>query len=46
VTSATHSIDSGGYRTGFEVRKEIWFSAIPLVEQGAVPVGISVPFLS
>ena len=46
VTSATHSIDGGGYRTGFEVRKEIWFSAIPLVEQGAVPVGISVPFLS
>ena len=25
VTSATHTIDSGGYQTGFEVRKEIWF---------------------
>lgn len=36
VTSATHTIDSGGYRTSFEVRKEIWFGSIPLVEQGAV----------
>jgi hypothetical protein len=23
VTSATHSIDAGGYRTSFQVRKEI-----------------------
>jgi len=38
VTSATHSIDSGGYRTAFDVRKEIWFAAIPLVEQGAVAI--------
>lgn len=38
VTAATHSLDSGGYRTSFEVRKEIWFGAIPLFEQGAVPV--------
>jgi len=36
VTSATHTIDSGGYRTSFEVRKEVWFGSIPLVEQGAV----------
>lgn len=36
VTSATHTIDSGGYRTSFEVRKEIWFGSIPLLEQGAV----------
>jgi phage protein D len=38
VTSATHTIDSGGYRTSFEVRKEIWFGSIPLLEQGAVRV--------
>jgi phage protein D len=38
VTSATHSLDSGGYRTQFEARKEIWFGSIPLLEQGAVPV--------
>lgn len=38
VTSATHNIDSSGYRTSFEVRKEIWFGAIPLLEQGAIPV--------
>lgn len=38
VTSATHSLDSGGYRTSFEARKEIWFGSIPLPEQGALPV--------
>jgi phage protein D len=43
VTSATHAIDSGGYRTSFEVRKEIWFGSIPLPEQGAVPVRVSSP---
>ena len=30
VTSATHTIDGGGYRTAFEVRKEVWFGSIPL----------------
>jgi phage protein D len=35
ITSATHSIDSGGYRTNFEVRKEVWFGSI------AVPKGAS-----
>lgn len=40
VTSATHTVDSGGYRTSFELRKEIWFGSIPLLEQGAVRVGI------
>jgi phage protein D len=38
VTSATHTIDSGGYRTRFEVRKEIWFGSIPLPQQGAIPI--------
>jgi hypothetical protein len=46
VTSATHSIDSGGYRTSFEVRKEIWFGSIPLFEQGALPIDVSAPLLS
>jgi hypothetical protein len=40
VTAATHTIDSGGYRTSFEVRKEVWFGSIPLVEQGAVQVRV------
>jgi len=35
ITSATHSFDSGGYKTSFEVRKEIWFGSIP------IPKGIS-----
>jgi uncharacterized protein len=35
VTSAKHTIDSGGYQTSFEVRKEVWFGSIPLFEQGA-----------
>lgn len=38
VTKATHTLDGGGYRTQFEVRKEIWFGSIPLPAQGAVPV--------
>jgi phage protein D len=36
VTEATHTLDSGGYRTSFDVRKEIWFGSIPAAEQGAV----------
>ncbi len=36
VTSATHTLDSSGYRTTFEVRKEIWFENIPMPDQGAV----------
>jgi Phage tail baseplate hub (GPD) len=38
ITSATHTLGSGGYRTQFEVRKEIWFGSIPLAEQGAAHV--------
>ncbi|MGH8603192.1 MAG: hypothetical protein ACREXR_10595, partial [Gammaproteobacteria bacterium] len=38
VTSASHSLGSGGYTTSFEVRKDIWFGSIPPFEQGAVPV--------
>ena len=38
VTSATHAIDGGGYQTSFELRKEVWFGSIPLLEQGAVSV--------
>jgi hypothetical protein len=34
VTSATHTIDSGGYKTQFEARKEVWFGSIP-VPKGA-----------
>jgi hypothetical protein len=40
ITSATHTIDSGGYRTNFDVRKEIWFGSIPLLSQGAVRVQV------
>ncbi len=38
VTQATHTLDSGGYRTSFDVRKDIWFGSIPKREQGAWPV--------
>lgn len=30
ITSATHSLDGGGFRTNFQARKEIWFGSIPL----------------
>jgi hypothetical protein len=29
ITSCTHTIDSSGYRTTFEARKEVWFGSIP-----------------
>lgn len=30
ITSATHTFDTSGYRTGFNVRKEVWFGGIPV----------------
>ena len=30
ITSATHTLDQGGYRTAFDVRKEVWFGSIPV----------------
>jgi phage protein D len=42
VTSATHSLDGSGYRTSFEVRKEIWFEQIAPETQGAVKVPVPV----
>jgi len=30
ITSATHTFDSSGYRTTFQVRKEVWFGGIPV----------------
>jgi phage protein D len=41
ITSATHTVDGGGYRTRFEARKEIWFGSIPLPEQGAIPIRVA-----
>jgi hypothetical protein len=38
VTSVTQTLDSGGWRTSFEARKEIWFGSIPASAQGAVRV--------
>lgn len=38
VTDATHTIDANGYRTQFQLRKEIWFGSIPSPDQGAVRV--------
>ena len=43
ITSATHTIDSSGYRTSFEARKEIWFGSIPALDQGAV--ALQAPFV-
>jgi hypothetical protein len=40
LTSVTHTLDSGGFRSNFEARKEIWFGSIPLLEQGAVRVQV------
>lgn len=35
LTSVTHTLDTGGFRTNFDARKEVWFGSIPLLEQGA-----------
>ena len=36
ITSATHTFDASGYRTAFQVRKEVWFGSIPLPKAGRV----------
>jgi hypothetical protein len=41
ATGVTHTLDSGGFRTQFDLRKEIWFGSIPLADQGAIPVRLS-----
>jgi len=35
ITSTNHTFDGSGYKTTFEVRKEVWFGSIP------TPKGIS-----
>ena len=30
VTQATHTLDSSGYKTSFQARKEVWFGSIPV----------------
>jgi hypothetical protein len=35
ITHATHTFDSGGYRTSFQARKEVWFGSIPLPKTAA-----------
>jgi hypothetical protein len=42
VTSATHQLDAGGYRTRFDVRKDVWFGSVPLPAQGAIPIRVQV----
>ena len=41
ATAVTHTLDSSGFRTRFEARKEIWFGSIPPADQGAVPVRVT-----
>jgi phage protein D len=41
VTAATHTLDGSGYRTSFDVRKELWFGSIPRPAQGAVPIAVT-----
>jgi len=42
ATSVTHTLDSGGFRTRFDARKEIWFGSVPPDDQGAVPLRVSI----
>jgi len=34
ITSSTHTLDSGGYKTSFQARKEVWFGSIPAPKGG------------
>ena len=43
LTTVTHTLDSGGYRTSFEARKEVWFGSIP-VPSSSVPVRLQGQF--
>jgi len=38
VVSVTQTLDSSGWRTTFDARKELWFGSIPPASQGAVRV--------
>jgi hypothetical protein len=38
IAGATHSLDAGGYRTTFDLRKEIWFGSIPPASQGQIAI--------
>lgn len=40
ITSASHTFDGGGYRTNFNVRKEVWFGSIPIPKGPAPPVRV------
>ncbi|WP_020476532.1 phage late control D family protein [Zavarzinella formosa] len=43
VTSATHTIDGGGYKTKFEVRKEIGLNGLSAIVQKAKPLRKPLP---
>jgi uncharacterized protein len=38
IAGATHTLDASGYRTAFDLRKEIWFGSIPPASQGALTI--------
>lgn len=44
VTSTTHTFDSGGYKTSFQARKEVWFGSIPLPGGGGSVVRLQGQF--
>lgn len=35
ITSATHTLDGSGFRTNFQVRKEVWFGSFPVPKSPA-----------
>lgn len=46
VTSATHTLDTGGYKTRFEVRKEIGLNDVAAESQKATPIRKPAPATS
>jgi len=43
LTTVTHTLDSGGFRTAFQARKEVWFGSVPL-PSSPVPVRLQGQF--
>ena len=41
ITSTNHTLDSGGYRTTFDARKEVWFGSIPTPKGAASLVRVN-----
>ena len=38
ISELTHRLDTAGFVTELNLRKDVWFGSVPKYEQGAVPI--------